>query len=101
MHIRQSLLLNDQSVVGKYTGNKNRSERLNNTFRQRITLLGFLTLSFSKKSGKHIVQFGIFFMIKMLDLPPIEGASLHNYHYLFYQQNRIAISFTQLECTLA
>lgn len=41
-------------AVGKETGQTNHIERLNNTFRQRISRLVRQSLSFSKKLGNHI-----------------------------------------------
>jgi insertion element IS1 protein InsB len=41
-------------AVGKETGQTNHIERLNNTFRQRISRLVRKSLSFSKKVGNHI-----------------------------------------------
>jgi len=41
-------------AVGKETGQTNHIERLNNTFRQRISRLVRKSLSFSKKLGNHI-----------------------------------------------
>ena len=41
-------------AVGKGTGQTNRIERLNNTFRQRVSRLVRASLSFSKKLNNHI-----------------------------------------------
>ena len=50
----QLFLLNVQRAVGKETGLTNHVERLNNTFRQRVSRLVRASLSFSKKLNNHI-----------------------------------------------
>ncbi|AVQ71315.1 hypothetical protein B5D77_08300 [Microcystis sp. MC19] len=52
--------------VGKETGQTNHIERLNNTFRQRISQLVRESLSFSKKMENHVGEpFGILSMTTM------------------------------------
>ncbi len=52
--------------VGKETGQTNPIERLNNTFRQRISRLVRESLSFSKKMENHVGEpFGILSMTTM------------------------------------
>ena len=48
------ILPNHHRAVGKETGLTNHIERLNNTFRQRVSRLVRSTLSFSKKLSNHI-----------------------------------------------
>lgn len=48
------ILPNNHRAVGKETGLTNHIERLNNTFRQRVSRLVRSTLSFSKKLSNHI-----------------------------------------------
>jgi len=48
------ILANHHRAVGKETGLTNHVERLNNTFRQRVSRLVRSTLSFSKKLSNHI-----------------------------------------------
>ncbi|OWY64199.1 hypothetical protein B7486_48635 [cyanobacterium TDX16] len=45
---------NRHRAVGKQTGHTNRIERLNNTFRQRISRLVRSSLSFSKQLDNHV-----------------------------------------------
>nr|CAO90310.1 unnamed protein product [Microcystis aeruginosa PCC 7806] len=53
-------------MVGKETGQTNPIERLNNTFRQRISRLVRESLSFSKKMENHFEEpFGILSMTTM------------------------------------
>ena len=53
-------------AVGKETGQTNHIERLNNTFRQRISRLVRESLSFSKKMENHVGEpFGILSMTTM------------------------------------
>ena len=53
-------------LVGKETGQTNHIERLNNTFRQKISRLVRESLSFSKKMENHVGEpFGILSMTTM------------------------------------
>jgi len=51
---RQLFPINVQRAVGRETGLTNHIERLNNTFRQRVSRLVRASLSFSKKLNNHI-----------------------------------------------
>ncbi|GBE76689.1 hypothetical protein myaer87_39160 [Microcystis aeruginosa NIES-87] len=64
-------------AVGKETGQTNPIERLNNTFRQRISRLVRESLSFSKKIENHVGEpFGILSMTTMHS----KGLSRHHYY---------------------
>lgn len=56
---------NRRRAVGKETGETNRIERLNNTFRQRISRLARKALSISKKPQIILVPSGILFITTM------------------------------------
>ncbi|MEM6427576.1 MAG: IS1 family transposase, partial [Cyanobacteria bacterium P01_D01_bin.128] len=51
---------NRHRAVGKETGQTNPIERLNNTFRQRLSRLVRKSLSFSKKLNNHMGAIGYF-----------------------------------------
>ncbi|MDV2996877.1 MAG: hypothetical protein N4J56_006582 [Chroococcidiopsis sp. SAG 2025] len=59
------ILPNNHRAVGKETGLTNHVERLNNTFRQRVSRLVRESLSFSKNSTITLGQFGTSFMAIM------------------------------------
>ena len=52
--------VNRHRAVGKETGQTNPIERLNNTFRQRLSRLVRKSLSFSKKLDNHMGAIGYF-----------------------------------------
>ncbi len=65
-------------AVGKETGQTNPIERLNNTFRQRISRLVRESLSFSKKMENHVGEpFGISYTTTM---PNWQGIKPHHYY---------------------
>jgi insertion element IS1 protein InsB len=68
--------------VGKETGQTNPIERLNNTFRQRISRLVRESLSFSKKMENHVGEpFGILSMTTMHTWQRIKPPSLLSNHH--------------------
>jgi len=70
--------------VGKETGQTNPIERLNNTFRQRISRLVRESLSFSKKMENHVGEpFGILSMTTMHTWQRIKPPSLLPNHHRF------------------
>ena len=69
-------------AVGKETGQTNHIERLNNTFRQRISRLVRESLSFSKKMENHVGEpFGILSMTTMHSWQRIKPPSLLPNHH--------------------
>ena len=74
--------------VGQETGQTNPIERLNNTFRQRISRLVRESLSFSKKMENHVGEpFGILSMTTMHTWQRIKPPSLlPNHHQYSHKQ---------------
>jgi IS1 family transposase len=70
--------------VGKETGQTNPIERLNNTFRQRISRLVRESLSFSKKMENHVGA--VWYFIHDYNAQQSKGLSRHHY-YLITTQN--------------
>ena len=65
-------------AVGKETGQTNHIERLNNTFRQRISRLVRESLSFSKKMENHVGA--VWYFIHDYNAQQSKGLSLHHYY---------------------
>ena len=64
--------------VGKETGQTNPIERLNNTFRQRISRLVRESLSFSKKMENHVGA--VWYFIHDYNAQQSKGLSHHHYY---------------------
>ena len=65
-------------AVGKETGQTNHVERLNNTFRQRISRLVRESLSFSKKMENHVGA--VWYFIHDYNAQQSKGLSRHHYY---------------------
>lgn len=88
-------------TVGKETGQTSHIERLNNTFRQRVSRLVRASLSFSKKLNNHIGAIWYFIHGYNAELTKTCSSPLLPYHYrslhLFATGNSI-ISYFLLPC---
>ena len=68
-------------AIGKETGLTNHIERLNNTFRQRVSRLVRASLSFSKKLNNHIGAIWYFIHGYNAELDRILASPLFPYNY--------------------
>jgi insertion element IS1 protein InsB len=71
-------------AVGKETGQTNHIERLNNTFRQRISRLVRDSLSFSKKMENHVGA--VWYFIHDYNAQQSKGLSRHHYYRITTQR---------------